>query len=152
MAHQTSAPKIPAWIADHVARYLATNGEDGSLFDLRPVGGDREVPTLLLTTQGRRTGQWHTLPLIFEPIGENYVVVGSKGGSPQHPSWYVNLEANPDVLVQIKARKFKARARTAQGPEREQLWADMVHHFPPYAAYQRKTARQIPIVILEPST
>jgi len=152
MAQQTSAPKLPAWIADHVARYQATNGEDGYMFDLRPVGGDREVPTLLLTTQGRKTGQSRTLPLIFEQVGENYIVVASKGGSPQHPAWYLNLQANPEVQVQIKARKFTARARTAQGEERAQLWADMVHHFPPYTTYQNKTARQIPIVILDPST
>jgi deazaflavin-dependent oxidoreductase (nitroreductase family) len=151
MAQQTSSPKVPAWIADHVARYQATNGDEGYMFDLRPVGGDREVPTLLLTTKGRKTGQPRTLPLIFEQVGENYIVVASKGGSAQHPAWYLNLQADPEVLVQIKARKFAARARTAQGEQRAQLWADMVHHLPLYAAYQDKTARQIPIVILEPS-
>jgi deazaflavin-dependent oxidoreductase (nitroreductase family) len=89
------------------------------------------------------------LPLIFGQSGPDYVVVASKGGAPAHPAWYLNLEANPDVEVQVKADKFKARARTATGTERAALWAKMVDIYPPYADYQKKTDRQIPLVVLQ---
>ena len=89
------------------------------------------------------------MPLIFGQSGPDYVVVASKGGAPAHPAWYLNLEANPDVEVQVKADKFKARARTATGTERAALWAKMVDIYPPYADYQKKTDRQIPLVVLQ---
>jgi deazaflavin-dependent oxidoreductase (nitroreductase family) len=140
---------FPAFIKDHVARYLATNGEDGYLWDAKLGGGKGTVPTLLLTTTGRKSGRALTLPLIFGKSGRNYVVVASKGGAPDHPSWYLNLEANPDVEVQVKADKFKALARTATDPERAALWRQMVEIYGPYEKYQTWTQRQIPVVVLE---
>ena len=107
------------------------------------------VPTLLLTTVGRKSGRVLTLPLIFGRSGSDYVVIASKGGAPAHPAWYLNLEANPEVQVQVKADKFKARARTASGSERDPLWAKMVEIYGPYAEYQKKTDRQIPVVVLQ---
>ena len=141
---------FPALIKDHVERYLATNGEDGYLWDAKLGGGKGVVPTLLLTTSGRKSGRALTLPLIFGTSGRNHIVVASKGGAPAHPSWYLNLEANPDVGVQVKADKFKARARTATGDERAALWRLMVEIYGPYDEYQTRTQRQIPVVVLEP--
>jgi len=145
----TKRQELPAWIQDHLQRYLATNGEDGYLWDASLGGGKGKIPTLLLTTTGRKSGQPLTLPLIFGRAGEDYLVVASKGGAPQHPAWYLNLQANPDVHVQVKADKFRARARTASAAERAQLWPQMVGIFGPYADYQKKTEREIPIVILQ---
>jgi deazaflavin-dependent oxidoreductase (nitroreductase family) len=141
---------FPAFIKDHVTRYLATNGEDGYLWDAKLGGGKGMVPTLLLTTTGRKSGRALTLPLIFGKSGRNYVVVASKGGAPTHPSWYLNLGENPDVEVQVKADKFSARARTAAGDERAALWRQMVEIYGPYATYQTWTQREIPVVVLEP--
>ena len=89
------------------------------------------------------------LPLIFGQSGSDYVVVASKGGAPMHPAWYLNLEANPEVKVQVKADKFKAIAHTANAEERAALWPLMVGIYGPYADYQKKTDRQIPVVVLK---
>ena len=146
----TSAPReLPPWIQDHLNRYLATDGEDGYLWDASVGGGKGKVPTLLLTTTGRKSGRSLTLPLIFGQSGPDYVVIASKGGAPNHPSWYTNLEANPDVQVQVKGDKFRARAHTASGAQRAQLWKAMVQIYAPYEEYQKKTQREIPVVVLK---
>jgi deazaflavin-dependent oxidoreductase (nitroreductase family) len=132
-------------IKDHLARYIATDGADGYLWKTELAG---MVPTLLLTTTGRKSGRLLTLPLIFRRSGTDYVVVASKGGAPNHPAWYLNLQANPEVQVQVKAEKFAARAHTAEGAERAILWPLMVGVFSPYADYQTRTERQIPVVVL----
>jgi deazaflavin-dependent oxidoreductase (nitroreductase family) len=149
MAEPGESKELPDWIKDHVSRYLATNGEDGYLWDASLGGGKGLVPTLLLTTVGRKSGRILTLPLIFGQSGPDYVVVGSKGGAPTHPAWYLNLQANPDVQVQVKADKFKAHARTANAEERATLWPQMVEIYSPYADYQKKTDRQIPLIVLK---
>jgi len=89
-----------------------------------------------------------TLPLIFGRSGADYVVVASKGGAPTNPAWYLNLEANPEVKVQVKAEKFTARTHTANAAERAVLWPKMVEIYAPYTQYQAKTDRQIPVVVL----
>jgi len=150
MAEPNKSSDLPDWIKNHLARYLASDGADGYLWDASLGGGKGLVPTLLLTTVGRKSGRALTLPLIFGQSGLKYVVVASKGGAPAHPAWYLNLQANPEVQVQVKAQKFAARARTAQGEERAALWSKMVEIYGPYAQYQAKTDRQIPIVVLEP--
>jgi proline iminopeptidase len=149
MAETNTPRELPDWIRNHRDRYLATNGEDGYLWDASLGGGKGMVPTLLLTTSGRKSGRELTLPLIFGRLGNEYVVVASKGGAPEHPAWYLNLDANPNVKVQVKADKFSARARTANAQERATLWPKMVEIYGPYADYQKKTDRQIPIVILQ---
>jgi deazaflavin-dependent oxidoreductase (nitroreductase family) len=146
----TMPAALPTWIKDHLARYLATDGADGYLWDASLGGGKGMVPTLLLTTVGRRSGQGLTLPLIFGRSGANYIVVASKGGAPTHPAWYLNLQAHPEVQVQVKADKLKAHAYTAGPEERPALWAKMVEIYGPYAQYQTKTERQIPVVVLRP--
>lgn len=144
-----SQPKAPTnWIQEHLQRYLATDGAEGYWWDSTIGGGKGMVPTLLLTTVGNKTGRVLTMPLIFGESGKDYVVVASKAGAPTHPAWYLNLTAQPNVEVQVKGDKFKARARTATGEERARLWAKMVDIYGPYADYQKKTDRQIPIVVL----
>lgn len=137
-----------AWIQEHLTRYLATDGADGYLWDASVGGGKGMVPTLLLTTVGRKSGRVLTMPLIFGRSGSDYVLVASKGGAPTHPAWYLNLQAQPEVELQVKADKFRARAHTAVGEERATLWAKMVGIYGPYAQYQTKTDRQIPVVVL----
>lgn len=130
------------WVAKQIAAYLATDGEQGSTL--------RGAPLLLLTTQGRKSGTWRRTALIFGESDGNYLVVASIGGAPKHPSWYRNLQANPHVYLQVYGRKLRASARTASPEEKPALWAAMVRIFPDYAEYQKKTERDIPVVILEP--
>jgi deazaflavin-dependent oxidoreductase (nitroreductase family) len=133
--------ELPDWIADHLQRYIASNGADGHIW--------RGVPTLLLTTKGRKTGAPRTLPLIYGQDGDRYVIIASRGGTPDHPGWYKNLLANPTVELQVAADRFTARASTVSGPDRQRLWQLMAKIWPDYDAYQKKTAREIPVVLLE---
>ncbi len=128
---------------EHVDRYRATDGEEGHIW--------REGSTiLLLTTTGRRTGNETTTPLIYDRDGDgNAVIVASKGGAPEHPGWFRNIEKNPEVGVQILGEKFRARARVADGEERERLWRQMNDMWPHYDEYAEKTDREIPVVVLE---
>jgi deazaflavin-dependent oxidoreductase (nitroreductase family) len=127
---------------EHTDRYIATDGAEGYAWE-------KGTTILLLTTKGRQSGEERIAPLIFREHDGAYLVVASKGGSPVPPAWYVNLEADPDVTVQIKGERFPARARTADETERAELWPLMVEVWPDYDAYQAKTDRQIPIVVLE---
>jgi proline iminopeptidase len=143
-------PNLPDWIVDHLTRYLESNGEDGHMWDASLAGGEGLLPTLLLTTVGRKSGEPLTLPLIYGEADGAYVVIASKGGAPAHPAWYLNLEANPGVGVQVKADRFDARARVAQGEERERLWSKMVGIYAPYEKYAELAGdRVIPVVVLE---
>jgi len=128
--------------AEHVRRYLETDGEVGYRWR-------NGAPILILTTTGRRSGEDRLRPLIFGDDDGRYVVVASQGGAPTHPDWYHNLRADPNVHVQIKGERFAARARTAEGEERERLWRTMAEIWPPYDEYQRRTEREIPVVVLE---
>jgi deazaflavin-dependent oxidoreductase (nitroreductase family) len=149
MTQPRISPTLPDWIKDHLARYIASDGADGYLWDASLGGGQGMIATLLLTTTGRKSGEPLTMPLIFCETDTGYAVIASKGGAPAHPSWYLNLQANPDVHVQIKGDKFKARARTARPDEHAALWAKMVAIYPPYDKYQASTDRKIPVVVLE---
>ena len=104
---------------------------------------------LLLTTTGRTSGEARTIPLIYENDGDRYVIVASKGGAPEHPGWYRNLAKTPDVEVQVWDEVFPARARTAEGEERERLWRLAAEQWPAYDDYAKKTDRTIPVVVLE---
>ena len=139
---------LPDWIRDHIRRYLESDGADGHMWDL---GGPGLVPTLLLTTTGRKSGKSQILPLIYGKSENGYAIVASKGGAPSHPAWYLNLTAHPEVEVQVEAERFTARARTATEAERSTLWDQMVGIYSPYADYQKQTERKIPVVILEPA-
>jgi deazaflavin-dependent oxidoreductase (nitroreductase family) len=139
-----------SWLQDHVRRYLATDGADGYWADFTAVGGPAKAPNLILTVTGRRSGAPRTFGLIYGEYGDDYVIVGSKGGAPTHPAWYFNILANPDVQVQIRDRKFHAKARVAEGEERAKLWAMMSGLYSGYADVQQKTDRLFPVVVLEP--
>ena len=108
-------------------------------------------PMLLLRTVGRRTRQPRTAALLYVPDGDAYVVIASKGGAPQHPGWFHNLVAQPDVEIQVGRRRIPVRARIAEGDERSRLWAraDEVNQGQ-YTTYQSRTRRLIPVVVLEP--
>ena len=129
------------WVAEHTRKYVETNGEEGHIWN--------GVPTLALTTTGRRSGKQHRTMLIYGRDGDRYIVVASKGGADEHPQWYRNLQANPEVQVQVGGERFPARARTATGDERSRLWKLMAEIWPAYNQYQTKTSREIPVVILE---
>ena len=141
---------LPKWIGEHLRRYVESNGTDGHMWETpTPIGGPGLLPTLLLTTTGRRSGQPIIMPLIYGEAGGKYVIVASKGGAPAHPGWYLNLVAHPTVEVQVGADRFRATARTTTGEERARLWQTMAAIFPPYNAYQATTQREIPVVVLE---
>ncbi|PWU58750.1 nitroreductase family deazaflavin-dependent oxidoreductase [Micromonospora globispora] len=130
------------WVAEHIRRYVETDGAEGH--EWRP-----GIYTLLLTTRGRRTGKLRRTALIYGRDGDDYLVVASQGGAPEHPAWYLNLLADPEVQVQVGAEKFTARARTAGPEEKPRMWRTMTATWPAYDDYQRKTDREIPVVVLE---
>jgi deazaflavin-dependent oxidoreductase (nitroreductase family) len=127
---------------EHVDRYRATDGEEGHEW----LEGSK---TLLLTTTGRKSGEPRTNPLIYAPHGDDYMIVASKGGTDAPPAWYLNLSENPEVEVQVKGDRFKARARIASAEEKPEMWQTMVAEWPHYDAYQQNTSREIPVVVLE---
>jgi deazaflavin-dependent oxidoreductase (nitroreductase family) len=130
------------WVADHIARYVQSNGEDGHIW--------QGVPTLLLTTVGKVSGTNRRTALIYGRIGNDYVIVASKGGHPTNPLWYNNLVSQPTVRLQVGAEVFDATATTmAEGIDRETAWAEMVRIWPGFSDYQEKTDRRIPLVQLQ---
>ena len=134
-------PDLALFGEEHVRQYRATDGE---------VGYDWNGATcLLLTTTGRKSGEPRTLPLIFSPNDDSFVVIASQGGAPTHPSWYLNLLANPKVEIQVKGDHFRATARTAEGEERSKLWKLMTVNWPNYDEYTKRTDRVIPVVVLD---
>lgn len=147
-----TAAKLPDWIKAHIALYLS-DPDKGHLWDSSVAGGPGLLPTLLLTTTGRKSGEPRMLPLIYKKVGDNYVIIASKGGSPAHPSWYLNLEANPECHLHVAREQFDATMRVATGAERDDLWAQMAEIYPPYNDYQVSAGeRLIPVVVLEPKT
>lgn len=151
MTDATLAPNLPGWMQEHANRYLASGGADGHMYRIaQPGRPELVVPSLLLTTAGRKSGARYVFPLFYGTDGGSYFVIASKGGAPEHPGWYRNILANPEVELQVGTARMKARARTATGAERARLWAKALEFWPPYADYQRKTQREIPVVVLDP--
>jgi deazaflavin-dependent oxidoreductase (nitroreductase family) len=145
------SPKVTGWIKDHLTRYIASNGADGHIWNAEVAGVKGQYPTLLLTTLGRKSNDPYTLPLIYGTTGNSYVIIGSRGGAPEHPAWFLNLQKNPVVGVQVKDKRFNARARVAIGAERSALWKVMSSIWPNYDLYQSKAgSREIPVVVLDP--
>jgi deazaflavin-dependent oxidoreductase (nitroreductase family) len=136
-------PPTTGWVAEHEKRYVESDGADGHEWN--------GVSTLLLTTHGRRSGRLRRTPLIYGRDGDAYVVMASWGGAPRHPSWYLNLADDPEVTIQVADRVIPARARTAEGAERERLWELMAGIWPAYRDYQGRTSRVIPVVAIEPA-
>ena len=130
------------WVKSHIQSYVESGGQNGQMW--------HGVPTLLLTTRGRKSGKLRRTALIYGQDGENYLVVASQGGAPKHPLWYLNLVKNPEVELQVGAELFAGRARTATAKEKKRLWLIMSKIWPQYDEYQAKTSREIPLVIVEP--
>ena len=126
----------------HIAAYLETDGEKGGVWN--------GATCVLVTTKGRKSGEKRTIAIIGKQVGDNFVIIASKGGSPVHPLWYLNIQADPNVEVQYLADKWEAVARTAESPEREQLWAECIKQWPAFDDYQARTERRIPVVVIEP--
>jgi deazaflavin-dependent oxidoreductase (nitroreductase family) len=126
---------------EHVERYEATDGEEGHDW--------QDTVTLILTTTGRKSGEQRKTPLIYQEHDGDYLIVASKGGAPEPPAWYLNLSDNPEVEVQVKGDKFKAKARDAGPDEKPDMWRKMTATWPAYDEYQEKTDREIPVVVLE---
>jgi deazaflavin-dependent oxidoreductase (nitroreductase family) len=126
----------------HVEQYRATNGEEGHDW--------QGTQTLLLTTTGRKSGEPRTTPLIYGRRGDDYLVVASQGGADTAPAWHLNLEKDPEVELQVKDKLFKAHARDATPEEKPELWKTMTAEWPAYDDYQKRTDREIPVVVLTP--
>ena len=127
---------------EHVRQYEETDGEVGYLWN--------DATCLVLTTTGRKSGEPRKFPLIFGQDGDDYLLVASKGGAPEHPGWYLNLVENPEAVVQVKGDVIPVTARTASADEKARLWAIMLEQWPYYDEYQAKTEREIPLVVLTP--
>jgi deazaflavin-dependent oxidoreductase (nitroreductase family) len=127
---------------EHVKRYRETDGEEGHIWQ-------RDSTVALLTTTGRKSGEERTTPLIYGRAGDEYMVVASKGGSDEPPAWYLNLQEAPEADLQVKADRFKVKARDATPDEKPALWEQMTAQWPDYDEYQKQTDREIPVVILE---
>jgi deazaflavin-dependent oxidoreductase (nitroreductase family) len=126
---------------EHVKRYEETDGAEGHEW--------QGTTALILTTTGRKSGQPRKSALIYQKFGDDYLIVASKGGAPEPPLWYLNLEADPEVQLQVLGDKFRAHARTATDAEKPAMWDVMTKAWPSYNDYQKKTSRQIPVVVLE---
>ncbi|TYK47234.1 nitroreductase family deazaflavin-dependent oxidoreductase [Actinomadura decatromicini] len=130
------------WVADHIRKYVESEGREGHFYQ-----GHR---SLLLTTRGRKSGLLRRTALFYGEDNGRYLLVASNGGAHQHPAWYLNLTADPDVTVQVGPDEFAVRARTATPDEKPPLWRIMASNFSLYDTYQEKSERDIPLVILEP--
>ena len=126
----------------HAGVYRATGGK---LF-----GRMGQSPILLLNTVGRKSGKKRATPLLYVVDGQDFVIIASKGGAPTHPAWYLNLMANPDATVEVEDRKVRVRAEEVDGEEKARLWQKMAELYPTYDDYQKKTKRQIPLLVLRP--
>lgn len=137
-----------AWLKEHTALYLE-DPERAHDWDSTPVGGNGLVPTLLLTTVGRKSGDRRPTPLLYQPTGTGFVVVASRGGSDHHPAWYLNLVANSACELQVGRFRYTATARVLGSDERADYWDWMVRFWPDYENYQARTSREIPVLILD---
>jgi F420H(2)-dependent quinone reductase len=133
---------VAALVAVNVWLYRLSGG--------RVMGKMGAAPILLLTTTGRKSGRKRTVPLLYLKDDKRFVIVASFAGSPKHPAWFVNLEANPKVELQVGGERFAAVARRATAQEKARLWPSLVSIYPRYEDYQKRTAREIPLAIITP--
>ncbi len=140
---------LPSWVAQHIELYLS-DPEKAHMWDSSMAGGTMILPTLLLISIGRKSGEEKMLPLIYKKVGDDYVIIASKGGAPAHPAWYLNLVATPDCEIRVGIDSYKVKARDAAGEERTRLWDELSEIYPPYRDYQASAGdREIPVVVLE---
>jgi deazaflavin-dependent oxidoreductase (nitroreductase family) len=149
MSEQNMPAELPGWVADHVKLYLE-DPDNAHMWDSAPVGGPGVLPTLLLTTIGRKSGEPRMLPLIYQKVDAGFVIIASKGGAPSHPAWFLNLIDRPNCEIRVGRDFHRVTARVSEGEERAELWKIMVEVYAPYENYQASTDREIPVVVLEP--
>jgi len=138
-------PSTSKWVADHVERYEGSGGTEATT--LRETG----LPVIIVTNRGWKTGAIRKTPLMRVVDGDNYILIASQGGAPKHPLWYHNLKAEPNVEIRDATAVHPMRVREVDdADERQRLWAIAVEAFPPYAEYQAKTERVIPVFVAEP--
>ncbi|MBV9995821.1 MAG: nitroreductase family deazaflavin-dependent oxidoreductase [Caulobacteraceae bacterium] len=145
--------KRAAFYQDHLRRYLTTDGQDGYLYDMsagKPYPASPVLPTLVLRTYGRKTGRVMMNVLLYAPWGPEYIIVGSKGGNDLHPAWYLNLVSRAEAEFQVRASRFRGRWRELSGGERNTVWDYLVKFYPNYQAYQDRTQRLLPVIVLTP--
>jgi deazaflavin-dependent oxidoreductase (nitroreductase family) len=140
---ERSWPLLGRVMQGHTAVYRATGGRIGHRFPGAPA-------MLLLDHVGAKSGTKRTSPLVYARDGANFILVASKGGYPKNPAWFHNLRANPDTTIQVGSALYDVRARVADAQERERLWPVVVRVYSGYEGYQKRTEREIPLVILEP--
>lgn len=138
------APSPAEWVRNQVEEYESSGGTKGTTLQ------DTGLPVVIVTNRGAKTSKVRKTPLMRVEHEGSYAAVASKGGAPEHPLWYYNLRKNPDVVVQDGPKKFEMTAREISGDERAAWWERAVAAFPPYAEYQEKTDREIPVFVLEP--
>ena len=138
-------PSPVGWVAEQVELYESSGGTEGLTLM------DTGLPVVIVTNRGWKTGAIRKTPLMRVVDGDNYVLVASKGGAPEHPLWYYNVKADPKVEIRDKTEVFEMRVREVEDSvERERLWKLAVEAYPPYQEYQDKTDRVIPIFVAEP--
>lgn len=151
-----SDAKRQAVDTDGVTKHIALYESDPVAahdFDTGNVGRAGIAPTLLLKAIGRKSGTPRSIPLIYQPVGDGFIIIGSLGGAPKHPEWYLNLIANPDCGIQVGKYNYKAKAETVEGGLRELYWDLAARTWPPYVDYQVAAGeRQIPVVLLRTSS
>jgi deazaflavin-dependent oxidoreductase (nitroreductase family) len=140
LRHKPMRPVVRLFTQLHVVLYRLTNGK----------AQVAKYPTLLLTVRGRKTGKLRTIPLIYIPDGERFIIAAAYSGSDQNPTWWTNLQHSGEALVEVMRSKVKVRAVLAAPHERDAFWSRLVAMYPYFTEYQERTKRQIPVVILEP--
>ncbi len=134
-----------SWNDGIIEEFRANEGKVGGRFDGHPL--------LLLHHRGAKSGLERVNPLAYQALpGGSFAVFGSRGGSPRDPDWFHNVRANPDVAVEVGTRRIEAKARVAEGEERERIWEKQKLNVPAFATYEQRTERQIPVIIIEPSS
>jgi len=142
-------PGSATFFQDHLRVYLETKGFEGHFIDISAVGGKGPTTMLILKTVGRKSGKVSLVPLIYDNVADEYVIVASKGGAPEHPAWYLNLAAHPEVEFQVADKCFRGTWREATGAERQRVWDQLAAYYPPYTEYQGNTTRQIPVILMK---
>jgi deazaflavin-dependent oxidoreductase (nitroreductase family) len=137
------------WIGEHLKLYLESGGRQGHFVDVRDMGGYEFTATLLLKTIGRKSGRSSIVPLLYGLYGDELIIAASNGGADDHPGWYLNLERQEELRFQIVEDRFRGGWRLLAGAERTRVWDYLVGLYPPYADYQRATARKIPVIALK---
>jgi F420H(2)-dependent quinone reductase len=133
---------LKAMVSVGVFLYRLTGGGIG--------GRVQSLPVLLLTTTGRKSGKTRTVPVGFLRDGSAYVIIASNAGLPQNPAWFLNLKSHPQATIQVKRQHIQVKAETANPEKRRELWARLMEVAPGYGRYQKRTPREIPVVILHP--